>query len=93
MKSLVTLITLTIVGTSMTGPAPAETRTERLDRLEDRIDRRESIRDERFDRGPLDVIEDRIDRRESHRDRLDKPTSRVVNRWERRSIRARFGQH
>ena len=38
------------------------------DLVEDHRDRRESRRDERYDRGPLDRIEDRIDRRESRRD-------------------------
>jgi len=93
MKSMVILAAAAVTGLGLATPAQADTRAERLDRLEDRIDRRESIRDERFDRGPLDVIEDKIDRRESRRDRLGKPTSRVVDRWERRSVRARFGRH
>lgn len=38
------------------------------DLVEDVRDRRESRRDERFDRGPFDRFEDRIDRRESRRD-------------------------
>ncbi len=38
------------------------------DLVEDVRDRRESRRDERYDRGPRDVIEDRRDRRESRRD-------------------------
>lgn len=38
------------------------------DLVEDALDRRESRRDERYDRGPLDVLEDRADRRESRRD-------------------------
>ena len=38
------------------------------DLVEDYRDRRESRRDERFDRGPLDRLEDRVDRRESRRD-------------------------
>ncbi len=38
------------------------------DLVEDRRDRRESIRDEAFDRGPVDVYEDYIDRKESRRD-------------------------
>ncbi|MEO1135739.1 MAG: hypothetical protein AAFW68_03885 [Pseudomonadota bacterium] len=38
------------------------------DLVEDRRDRRESRRDERYDRGPLDRAEDRADRRESRRD-------------------------
>lgn len=38
------------------------------DLVEDRRDRQESRRDERYDRGPLDRAEDRADRRESRRD-------------------------
>ena len=38
------------------------------DLVEDRADRRESRRDERYDHGPLDRAEDRADRRESRRD-------------------------
>ncbi len=38
------------------------------DLVEDVRDRRESRRDERYDRGPLDRLEDRLDRRESRRD-------------------------
>ncbi|MCI5043759.1 MAG: hypothetical protein MRY72_03595 [Aquisalinus sp.] len=40
------------------------------DLIEDRLDRRESRRDEAFDRNRRDVIEDRIDRRESRRDEM-----------------------
>ncbi|MBT8456188.1 MAG: hypothetical protein KJO15_08815 [Alphaproteobacteria bacterium] len=58
-----------------------------IDRIEDRIDRRESIRDEAYNRGPLDVIEDRLDRRESIRDRAGIETTGPVDRWERRKIR------
>ena len=42
-----------------------------IDRIEDRHDRRESIRDEAVDNGLLDVIEDHIDRAESRKDRRD----------------------
>ena len=58
-----------------------------VDRIEDRIDRRESIRDERVNNGPLDRIEDVIDRRESYRDVRGLPTPPVLDRWERRSWR------
>ncbi len=40
------------------------------DLIEDRLDRRESRRDEAFDRNRRDVIEDRFDRRESRRDEM-----------------------
>lgn len=43
----------------------------RLDVIEDRVDRRESWRDEAYDRGRRDVIEDRFDRAESRRDRAE----------------------
>lgn len=61
------------------------------DRIEDRIDRRESILDERVDNGRRDVVEDRIDRVESRRDRADKSGSRLVNAHERRSWRRYWG--
>lgn len=38
------------------------------DLIEDRADRRESRRDERYNHGPFDRAEDRADRRESRRD-------------------------
>ena len=60
---------------------------DRIDRVEDRIDRRESIRDERVDRGRWDVIEDRLDRRESARDRAGLDAPRPIDRAERRKIR------
>ena len=56
-----------------------------LDRVEDRIDRRESRRDERVDLGPLDVIEDRIDRLESVADRNGVENTPRFDRHERRS--------
>jgi hypothetical protein len=63
------------------------------DRIEDRIDRRESIRDERVDLGPRDVIEDRLDRRESRRDRAGLDAPRPIDRWERISWRRFWGNH
>jgi len=68
-------------------PALAHHRGGPLDRLEDRIDRRESIIDERVDHGPLDVLEDKIDRIESRRDRRGFRTPPALNRAERRSWR------
>jgi len=56
-----------------------------LDRVEDRIDRRESIRDERVDHGPRDVFEDRIDRWESVADRNGIEATPRIDRHERRS--------
>ncbi|MEO0550100.1 MAG: hypothetical protein AAFZ91_09275 [Pseudomonadota bacterium] len=42
---------------------------KQLDRLEDRIDRREDVRDRRVNLGPVDRLEDRLDTRENRRDR------------------------
>ncbi|MEM9939700.1 MAG: hypothetical protein AAF768_12690 [Pseudomonadota bacterium] len=49
-------------------PARAYT-LKQLDRLEDRIDRREDVRDRRVNLGPVDRLEDRLDTRENRRDR------------------------
>lgn len=49
--------------------------------IEDRIDRRESLIDERFDRGPRDVREDIRDRRESRRDRAAAVCPRRAFEW------------
>ncbi len=56
-----------------------------LDRIEDRIDRIESRRDERVDLGPRDVIEDRIDRAENVLDRAGIENTPRIDRHERRS--------
>ena len=65
-------LTLALTGAACATPAYAgEWRLDPArcpDLVEDRRDRRESRRDERYDRGPLDRIEDRVDRRESRRD-------------------------
>ena len=61
-----------------------------FDRVEDRLDRIESRRDERVDHGPRDVVEDRIDRWESRRDRANLQSPRFISRWERRSIKRRW---
>ncbi len=75
----------------MAASAADTPRSEIRDRVENRLDRIESRRDERVDHGPRDVIEDRIDRWEDRRDYADKPVPRKVNRWERRSWRWRLG--
>ncbi|MEL7107193.1 MAG: hypothetical protein AAGM21_14820 [Pseudomonadota bacterium] len=56
-----------------------------LDRLEDRVDRRESVIDRQVDNGRLDVIEDRIDRAESVADRRGIERTPRIDRIERRS--------
>ncbi len=83
-----TVIAAALTLTVLSQPAAAG---PRWDRLEDRIDRRESILDERVDHGRRDVIEDRFDRIESRRDRAGKPSPRFISRWERRSWRKRWG--
>ena len=86
MKQTVILITMvtTIVLPLSAVSASADGHIN-LDRIEDRIDRRESRRDERVDLGPRDVIEDRIDRAESVLDRAGIERTPVVDRHERRS--------
>ena len=61
-----------------------------FDRIEDRIDRIESRRDERVDLGPRDVIEDRVDRLESRLDRAGIENTPRIDRWERRSWARRW---
>ena len=76
---------------AVNAPANAATKAGVWDRIEDRVDRRESYRDRQVTHGPKDRFEDRVDRWEDRRDRAGKSTPRVVNRWERRSIKKRFG--
>lgn len=64
-----------------------------LDRLEDRIDRRESVLDRQVDNGLLDRIEDRIDRAESIADRRGYEFTPRIDRHERRSWRRLWGNH
>ena len=83
-KTTLTVILLSVAA----APAMAHHRNGGIaDRIEDRIDRRESIIDERVTHGPLDRIEDVIDRRESYRDRHGLRTPPALNRAERRSWR------
>ncbi len=63
-----------------------------LDRIEDRIDRIESRRDERVDLGPRDVIEDRVDRIESVLDRAGVEYTPRIDRHERRSWARRLNR-
>ncbi len=80
MLALATIIAIPV----MTVSASADSHIN-LDRVEDRIDRRESRRDERVDIGPRDVIEDRVDRVESVLDRNGIENTPRIDRWERRS--------
>ena len=84
-KTIIVLACTTSLALPLTvAPALAEGHID-LDRIEDRIDRRESRRDERVDRGKLDVIEDRIDRFESVLDRNGIERTPRIDRHERRS--------
>ncbi len=93
MKLTLTLAAAGLMTMGFADMGEANQKTKYLDRLEDRIDRRESIRDERVDHGRRDVIEDRVDRWESRRDRAGKPTPRFINAWERRSWKKRWGRN
>ena len=92
MKTIALIAASITAATLVTDPTQAGPR-QVWDRVEDRIDRRESIRDERVDLGRRDVIEDRFDRIESRRDRAGKPSPRFISAWERRSWRKRWGNN
>ncbi|MEL6841322.1 MAG: hypothetical protein AAFP85_18715 [Pseudomonadota bacterium] len=87
--------TLVILALTTTLSVPASTVSAdshiNLDRVEDRIDRRESRRDERVDLGRRDVIEDRVDRAESVLDRNGIEYTPRIDRHERRSWWRRWG--
>ena len=84
MKILVLTLTGVLVATAIPTGAEAGPR-ERLDRIEDRIDRRESIIDRQTNNGPLDRLEDVVDRREDIRDRRGFDGPSRIDRHERRS--------
>lgn len=86
-----TLILATAAVAICAGNPAAASDPGRLDRIEDRIDRRESYVDRQVDNGRLDRIEDVIDRRENVADRLGHPGRRWVDRHERRSWYRRWG--
>ncbi len=92
MKPAVVIAASLSLGALLTAPAEAGPR-QTWDRIEDRIDRRESIRDERVDLGRRDVIEDKLDRIESRRDRAGKKSPRRISAWERRSWKRRWGRN
>ena len=84
-RAMILLALTTTIAIPVTAkPAAADSHVN-LDRVEDRIDRRESRRDERVDLGPRDVIEDRVDRLESVLDRNGIEYTPRIDRWERRS--------
>lgn len=90
-----TVITTALIAALSLGltsaPVQAGHKHKAYDRIEDRIDRRESYLDRQVDNGRRDRIEDRIDRREDYRDRQGKHSPRFVNRWERRSWKRQWG--
>ncbi len=92
------VITSSVVALALIASAPAEAgnggkKHHAWDRIEDRIDRRESRLDRQVTHGPRDRFEDRVDRWEDRRDRLNKPTPRFVKRAERRSWKKRGGKN
>lgn len=85
-------LALTITAATLAAVAlPATAANGPWDRLEDRLDRRESYLDRQVTHGLKDRIEDWVDRVEDRRDRADKPVPAVLRRWERRSIIRRLG--
>lgn len=89
MKSIsILLVAMTVTAIPVT--ASAANNGGFFDRVEDRLDRIESRRDEAVDHGRRDVVEDRVDRWESRRDRANKDSPRFISRWERRSIKRRW---
>ena len=62
-----------------------------IDRIEDRIDRRESYIDRQTDLGRRDRIEDRLDWLEDRADRAGFDRQRPIDRWERRSWHILWG--
>lgn len=92
MKSV--LVIAAVLGILALPAAAADfTPREKLDRLEDRIDRRESFIDRQTDNGWRDRVEDVIDRREDYFDRRGYAGSRRVDRHERRSWWRLWGRH
>ena len=87
-------VTLIAVLAATSIPATAEAGPRHyLDRLEDRIDRRESYIDRQTNNGRWDRIEDVIDRREDFLDRRGFERHPIINRHERRSWRRLWGNH
>lgn len=67
--------------------SPVMAKGERVDAVEDRIDRAENVRDEAVDRGRLDLAEDRADTLEDQFDDHGYEISNRVDRHERRTWR------
>ena len=86
MKAVIGL-TVALGFASLAAPVMADVAWWRFDRIENRIDRRESIYDQRTDYTRGDVIEDWWDIRESRIDRRDGPLLPRFDRHEWRSLR------
>ncbi len=84
-------LTAGVIGLGLAAGAADAADGNLIDRIEDRIDRRESYIDRQTDYGRLDRIEDRLDRREDIRDRRGLDAPRPIDRWERRSWRRIWG--
>ncbi|MES2543207.1 MAG: hypothetical protein V4720_15190 [Pseudomonadota bacterium] len=67
--------------------SPVMAKGERVDAVEDRIDRAENVRDEAVDRGRLDLAEDRADTLEDQFDDQGYEISNRIDRHERRTWR------
>ena len=81
-----------LIGLTAT-PALADPVWWRADRVEDRLDHRESVIDRRVDHGLWDVVEDRLDAIESRADRRNLAVLPRIDRHERRSIWLRATMH
>ena len=72
---------------TMAAPVMADVLWWRLDRAENRVDRRESVVDRQTDYGRLDVVEDWYDRVEGGADRRDAALLPRFDRHEKRTVR------
>lgn len=94
-KSLIAVFCLSLGGAAcVSGPASAgQWRLDPArcpDLVEDRLDRAESRRDRRVNRGRADRIEDRLDRRESRRDERVTVCPRSAWVWSGRGVRPAY---
>lgn len=67
--------------------SPAMAKGERVDAVEDRIDRAENVRDEAVDKGRWDLAEDKADALEDKGDDAGHEISNRIDRHERRTWR------
>ena len=78
------LIAALVAAGAVTAAAPASAQLQHphfWDRFEDRVDRAENRFDRRHTWGPRDRIEDRIDRREDRFDRRHDQVVTPIDRW------------